>query len=44
MTYIRQLDGRRKTAVARVRLFPGAGTMTVNERALEIIFLATPRA
>ena len=30
--------GRRKTAVARVRLFPGAGTVTVNERALENYF------
>ena len=30
--------GRRKTAVARIRLFPGAGTVTVNERALENYF------
>jgi small subunit ribosomal protein S9 len=30
--------GRRKTAVARVRLFPGAGTVTVNERTLEDYF------
>ena len=30
--------GRRKTAVARVRLVPGAGTVTVNERTLEDYF------
>ena len=30
--------GRRKTAVARVRMFPGAGTVTVNERTLENYF------
>jgi small subunit ribosomal protein S9 len=30
--------GRRKTAVARVRLIPGAGTVTVNERTLEDYF------
>lgn len=30
--------GRRKTAVARVRLFSGAGTVTVNERTLEDYF------
>jgi small subunit ribosomal protein S9 len=30
--------GRRKTAVARVRLFPGAGTVTVNQRTLEDYF------
>ena len=30
--------GRRKTAVARIRLFPGAGTVTVNERTLENYF------
>lgn len=30
--------GRRKTAVARVRLAPGAGTVTVNERTLEDYF------
>jgi small subunit ribosomal protein S9 len=30
--------GRRKTAVARVRLFPGVGTVTVNERTLEDYF------
>ncbi len=30
--------GRRKTAVARIRLFPGAGTVTVNARTLENYF------
>jgi len=30
--------GRRKTAVARVRLFTGAGSITVNERTLENYF------
>ncbi len=30
--------GRRKTAVARVRLIPGAGTITVNQRTLEDYF------
>jgi small subunit ribosomal protein S9 len=30
--------GRRKTAVARVRMVPGAGTVTVNERTLEDYF------
>jgi len=30
--------GRRKTAVARVRLFPGAGTITINQRTLEDYF------
>jgi small subunit ribosomal protein S9 len=30
--------GRRKTAVARIRLFPGGGTVTVNERSLEDYF------
>ncbi len=30
--------GRRKTAVARVRLVPGAGTITINERTLEDYF------
>lgn len=30
--------GRRKTAVARVRLVPGSGTITVNERSLEDYF------
>jgi small subunit ribosomal protein S9 len=30
--------GRRKTAVARVRLLPGAGTITVNKRTLEDYF------
>ena len=31
--------GRRKTAVARVRIAPGAGKVTVNGRALENYFL-----
>lgn len=30
--------GRRKTAVANVRLFPGSGLITVNDRALEDYF------
>jgi small subunit ribosomal protein S9 len=30
--------GRRKTAVARVRMLPGTGTITVNERTLEDYF------
>jgi small subunit ribosomal protein S9 len=30
--------GRRKTAVARVRLLPGSGTITINERSLEDYF------
>jgi small subunit ribosomal protein S9 len=30
--------GRRKTAVARVRMLPGSGTITVNERTLEDYF------
>ncbi len=30
--------GRRKTAVARVRLRPGAGVITINERTLENYF------
>ncbi len=30
--------GRRKTAVARVRLYPGGGTVVVNGRPLEEIF------
>jgi len=30
--------GRRKTAVARVRMFPGNGAITVNERTLEDYF------
>lgn len=33
--------GRRKTAVARVRLMPGTGKVTVNGRTLEVYF---PRA
>ncbi|MGO9454195.1 MAG: 30S ribosomal protein S9 [Candidatus Binataceae bacterium] len=30
--------GRRKTAVARVRMFPGAGNFVINERSLEDYF------
>jgi len=30
--------GRRKTAVARVRMFPGSGAITINERTLEDYF------
>jgi small subunit ribosomal protein S9 len=30
--------GRRKTAVARVRMFPGAGTILINQRSLEDYF------
>jgi len=30
--------GRRKTAVARVRLIPGAGNITINDRSLEDYF------
>jgi small subunit ribosomal protein S9 len=30
--------GRRKTSVARVRMFPGSGSITVNERTLEDYF------
>jgi small subunit ribosomal protein S9 len=30
--------GRRKTAVARVRMLPGSGTITVNERTLDDYF------
>ena len=30
--------GRRKTAVARVRMLPGTGTITVNSRTLEDYF------
>jgi small subunit ribosomal protein S9 len=30
--------GRRKTSVARVRMFPGSGTITINERTLEDYF------
>jgi small subunit ribosomal protein S9 len=33
-----QTTGRRKEAVARVRLRPGTGTITVNKRALEDYF------
>ena len=34
--------GRRKTAVARVRMLPGSGTITVNERTLEDYFPRPP--
>ena len=30
--------GRRKTSVARVRLSPGTGKITVNKRAFEVYF------
>jgi small subunit ribosomal protein S9 len=30
--------GKRKSAIARVRLAPGSGTISVNERALEVYF------
>ncbi|MDO8431149.1 MAG: 30S ribosomal protein S9 [Candidatus Binatus sp.] len=30
--------GRRKTAIARVRMFPGTGTIVINERTLEDYF------
>src|SRR5580693_4040105 len=30
--------GRRKTAVARVRMLPGSGTITINDRTLEDYF------
>lgn len=30
--------GKRKTAIARVRLFPGSGAVTVNQRTLEDYF------
>jgi small subunit ribosomal protein S9 len=30
--------GRRKTSVARVRMLPGSGTITINERTLEDYF------
>ena len=33
-----QATGKRKTAVARVRLIPGAGSIVVNERALDDYF------
>ena len=33
-----QATGKRKTAVARVRLVPGSGSVTVNERALDDYF------
>ncbi len=30
--------GKRKSAIARVRLAPGNGSISVNERALEVYF------
>jgi small subunit ribosomal protein S9 len=30
--------GKRKTAIARIRMFPGSGTVTVNDRELEAYF------
>ncbi|HUY20294.1 MAG TPA: 30S ribosomal protein S9 [Candidatus Binataceae bacterium] len=30
--------GKRKTAIARIRMFPGSGTVTVNDRGLETYF------
>jgi small subunit ribosomal protein S9 len=33
-----QGTGRRKNAVARVRLYPGTGAHTINDRALEEVF------
>ena len=30
--------GRRKTSVARVRMFAGSGTITINQRTLEDYF------
>lgn len=38
MTQNTQTTGRRKEAVARVRLRPGTGTITVNGRALDAYF------
>ena len=38
MTTNTQTTGRRKEAVARVRLRPGTGTITVNGRALDAYF------
>ena len=38
MTQTTQTTGRRKEAVARVRLRPGTGTITVNGRALDAYF------
>jgi small subunit ribosomal protein S9 len=37
-TAIKAATGKRKTAVARVRLMPGTGVITVNGRALEEYF------
>ena len=36
MTLLAQSTGRRKRAVARVRVSPGDGTITVNGRALDL--------
>ena len=33
-----QTTGRRKAAIARVRIRPGTGTITINKRALEDYF------
>ena len=40
MTTVRYYEGvgRRKTSTARVRLYPGTGSIVVNERALEEYF------
>jgi len=35
--------GRRKTSSARVRLYPGTGTIIVNERPAEDYFSGPPR-
>lgn len=37
-TYYYQGVGRRKTAVARCRLYPGSGTIVINGRRLEEVF------
>ena len=37
-TNVIRTTGRRKTAVASVRLLPGSGTVTVNDRSLEDYF------
>ena len=39
-----QSTGRRKEAVARVRLRPGTGVITVNGRAFEVCLLYTSDA
>ncbi|MCP3857485.1 MAG: 30S ribosomal protein S9 [Actinomycetia bacterium] len=38
MTHLTQTTGRRKRAIARVRVRPGSGKMTANGRALEDYF------